>query len=304
MPSDLIPHLRYPTDMFNAQTAQFAKYHVTDPGVFYQSNDLWQVPANTSSSSGGPTQLPLESYYVEMRVPGDPNPEFVLLQPVVPNGRNNMIAWVAAHMDPGSYGQVSVFDFPRDANVYGPVQMESLIAQNSTISGQMTLWNAAGSKVTLGNLLVIPLKDSLLYVEPVYLAASSNALPTFQKVVVTNGSTIVWGNTLQDALTSLYAAEAAGPGASPSPGASPTPGASSSPTATGTPAPTGTPGASGTPLSSDAQTLISQASQHYAAAQDALGKKDLATYQKEMDIVGQLLAQLQQVVGTPAPAAS
>jgi hypothetical protein len=304
MPADLKPHLRYPVDMFNAQTAQFAKYHVTDPGVFYQSNDLWQVPTNTSSSSGGPTQLPLESYYVEMRVPGDPNPEFVLLQPVVPNGRNNMIAWVAAHMDPGSYGQVSVFDFPRDANVYGPVQMESLIAQNSTISGQMTLWNAAGSKVTLGNLLVIPLKDSLLYVEPVYLAASSNALPTFQKVVVTNGSTIVWGNTLQDALTSLYAAEAAGPGASPSPGASPTPGASSSPTATGTPAPTGTPGASGTPLSSDAQTLISQASQHYAAAQDALGKKDLATYQKEMDIVGQLLAQLQQVVGTPAPAAS
>jgi uncharacterized membrane protein (UPF0182 family) len=304
MPTDLRAHLRYPADMFNAQTSQFAKYHVTDPGVFYQGNDLWQVPANSGGSSTGPTQLPLESYYVEMRVPGDANPEFVLLQPMVPNGRNNMIAWVAARMDPGSYGRISVFDFPRDANVYGPVQMESLIAQNSTISGQITLWNTAGSKVTLGNLLVIPLKDSLLYVEPVYLAASSNALPTFQKVVVTNGSTIVWGNTLQDALTQLYAAQIAGGGGSTTPGGSPSPSPSISPGPTATPGPTVTPGASGTPLSADAQTLIAQASQHYQAAQVALHNGDLATYQKEMDIVGQLLAQLQTVVGTPAPSGS
>ena len=302
MPSDLKPHLRYPVDMFNAQTAQFANYHVTDPGVFYQHNDLWQVPTNSASSGTGPTQLPLESYYVEMRVPGDANPEFVLLQPMVPNGRNNMIAWVAAHMDPATYGKISVFDFPRDANVYGPVQMESLIAQTPAISQQITLWNTNGSRVTLGNLLVIPLKNSLLYVEPVYLAASSNALPAFQKVVVTNGSTIVWGNTLQDSLTQLYAAQAAGAGSSPSPGSSPTPGAS--PSATATPATSGTPGASNSPLSTNAQVLIAQASQHYAAAQDALGKKDLATYQKEMDIVGQLLAQLAQVAGTPAPSAS
>jgi len=298
MPTDLRAHLRYPADMFNAQTSQFATYHVTDPGVFYQRNDLWQVPANSGGSSSGPTQLPLESYYVEMRVPGDANPEFVLLQPMVPSGRNNMIAWVAARMDPGSYGRISVFDFPRDANVYGPVQMESLIAQNSTISGQITLWNTAGSKVTLGNLLVIPLKDSLLYVEPVYLAASSNALPTFQKVVVTNGSTIVWGNTLQEALTQLYAAQVAGGGGSTTPGGSPSPSPSTSP------GPTATPGASGTPLSGDAQTLIAQASQHYQAAQVALHNGDLATYQKEMDIVGQLLAQLQTVVGTPAPSGS
>src|ERR1035437_6932008 len=185
-------------------------------------------------------------------------------------------------MDPATYGQVSVFDFPRATNVYGPVQMESLIASTPTISQKITLWNTNGSKVTLGNLLVIPLKNSLLYVEPVYLAASSNALPAFQKVVVTNGSTIVWGSTLQDALTQLYAAEAANPGASPSPGGSPAPGASpspnpgASPTPTATPGATGTPGASGTPLSTNAQTLIAQASQHYAAAQDALGKKDLA----------------------------
>ena len=303
MPSDLKPHLRYPVDMFNAQTAQFANYHVTDPGVFFQGNDLWHVPTNTGSN-GGPTQLPLEPYYVQMRVPGDANPEFVLLQPIVLNGRNNMIAWVAAHMDPATYGQVSVFDFPRATNVYGPVQMESLIASTPTISQQITLWNTNGSKVTLGNLLVIPLKNSLLYVEPVYLAASSNALPAFQKVVVTNGSTIVWGNTLQDALTQLYAAEAANPGSSPSPGGSPSPTSGATPTPTATPNVTATPNPSSTPLSTSAQQLISEASQHYAAAQDALGKKDLATYQREMDIVGQLLAQLAQVVGTPAPSAS
>jgi uncharacterized membrane protein (UPF0182 family) len=304
MPSDLTPHLRYPTDMFNAQTTEFAKYHVTDPGVFYQGNDLWQVPGNAGGSSGGPTQLPLEAYYVEMRVPGEQNPEFVLLQPMVPNGRKNMIAWVAAHMDPGAYGNLSIFDFPRDANVYGPVQVESLIAQTPAISQQITLWNTNGSKVTLGNLLVIPLKNSLLYVEPVYLAASSNALPAFQKVVVTNGSTVVWGNTLQDALTQLYAAEAANPGSSPSPGGSPSPNPGASPTPTATPGASGAPGASNTPLSTNAQVLISQASQYYAAAQDALGRRDLATYQKDMDIVGQLLAQLAQVVGTPAPSAS
>jgi uncharacterized membrane protein (UPF0182 family) len=302
MPSDLKPHLRYPQDMFDAQTLQFATYHVTDPGVFYQRNDLWQVPTNSTGSGNGPTQLQLESYYVEMRVPGDANPEFVLLQPMVPNGRNNMIAWVAARMDPGSYGKISVFDFPRDANVYGPVQVESLIAQTPAISQQITLWNTNGSKVTLGNLLVIPLKNSLLYVEPVYLVASSNALPAFQKVVVTNGSTIVWGNTLQDALAQLYTAEATGPGSSPSPGGSPSPSPGASPTPSS--GSTATPGASGTPQSTNVQVLISEASQHYQAAQTALANKDLATYQKEMNIVGQLLAQLAQVAGTPAPSGS
>jgi uncharacterized membrane protein (UPF0182 family) len=221
---------------------------------------------------------------------------------MVPNGRNNMIAWVAARMDPGSYGKISVFDFPRDANVYGPVQVESLIAQTPAISQQITLWNTNGSKVTLGNLLVIPLKNSLLYVEPVYLVASSNALPAFQKVVVTNGSTIVWGNTLQDALAQLYTAEATGPGSSPSPGGSPSPSPGASPTPSS--GSTATPGASGTPQSTNVQVLISEASQHYQAAQTALANKDLATYQKEMNIVGQLLAQLAQVAGTPAPSGS
>ena len=113
--------------MFNAQTTQFEKYHVTDPGVFFQKGDVWQVPANSSSTSGTsanpPEQLPLEAYYVQMRMPGQANPEFLLLQPMALSGRPNMIAWVAARNDPAEYGKVSVYDFPVSSNVFGPQQM-------------------------------------------------------------------------------------------------------------------------------------------------------------------------------------
>jgi len=142
-----------------------------------------------------------------------------------------MIAWVAAHNDPASYGQVSVFDFPRASNVFGPQQIEALIAQNKDISQQITLWGQVGSKVILGNLLVVPLQDSaqnneLLYVEPVYLQASSNGLPVFQKVILGTPTQIVWGDTLQDALNQIYAGQGttAPTGGSPSPGASGSPG--------------------------------------------------------------------------------
>jgi uncharacterized membrane protein (UPF0182 family) len=304
LPSDLRSHLRYPEDMFNAQTTVFEKYHVTDAGVFYQGNDVWQVPQNSSSTSGSgpnpPEQLPLEAYYVQMRMPGSAEPEFLLLQPMVPNDRKNMISWVAAHMDPTTYGQVSVFDFPRNSNVFGPEQIEGLIAQNDKISQQISLWAQGGSQVILGNLLVLPLQDSLLYIEPVYLVSTSNPMPIFQRVVVATPTQVVWGVSLQDALNQIYAGQGAViPGGSPSPGASP----SASPSGTATPAP----GASPTPASSfstDAQVLIAQANQHYEAAQAALRNGDLATYQTEMDEVGRLLTQLEKVVGTPAPSPS
>jgi hypothetical protein len=294
-------HLRYPEDMFNAQTAQFTKYHVLDPGVFYQGNDIWQVPpsADTGGGDKGPQQLGLEAYYVQMRVPGQQNPEFVLLQPMVPQGRQNMISWVAAHNDPGAYGQVSVFDFPRASNVFGPLQIQALIAQNKDISQQITLWGQVGSQVILGNLLVIPLQDSLLYIEPVYLKASNNGLPVFQKVIVGTPTQIVWGSTLQESLNQIYqGAGGTGPGGSPAPGSSATPAPTATPTQAG--APTPLPSVS---LSGSAQDLIAQANAHYAAAQTALRNGDLATYQKEMNIVGQLLTQLQTVVGTPVPSA-
>ena len=299
MPADLQSHIRYPEDMFNAQTTQYEKYHVTDPGVFYQGNDVWQVPQNAdSSSTASPQQLALEAYYVEMRVPGSSQPEFMLLQPMVPQNRKNMIAWVAAHNDYGdAYGTTSVFDFPRDASIFGPEQIQALIAQNPVISQQITLWGQVGSTVILGNLLVIPLQQSLMYIEPVYLKASNNGLPVFQKVIVGTPTQIVWGNTLDDALKQIYAGAGSTGG---TPGSSPgsSPGVTATPTGTAAGTPTPLPSIN---LSGTAQQLIAQANAHYAAAQQALHNGDLATYQQEMNIVGQLLTQLGTMLGTPAP---
>ena len=311
-------HLRYPEDMFNAQTTVYEKYHVTDPVVFFKNGDVWSVPQNSGTTSGGganpPQQLPLEAYYVQMRMPGLANPEFVLLQPMAPSGRKNMIAWVAAHNDPATYGQVSVVDFPVGSNVFGPEQMESKVASNTQISQQITLWAQGGSQVILGNLLVIPLADSLLYVEPVYLVSTNNAIPAFVKVVVGTPSQVVWGDTLQDALNQIYAGQGAigtGGSTSPgeSPGASPTPGLSTpTPIVTQGPGATATASAAGTPaalpsftLAGTNQQLLAEASAYYQAAQVALGNKDLATYQADMNVVGQLLSKLQTQIGTPAP---
>jgi hypothetical protein len=302
MSSDLQAHLRYPEDMFDAQTSQYEKYHVTDPGVFYQGNNVWQVARNAGTSgSNGPQQLGLEAYYVEMQDPGQTtagNSEFLLLQPMVPNGRPNMISWVAAHNDPASYGQVTVYDFPSNSTIYGPAQMSALILQNPVISQQVTLWSQQGSTVIMGNLLVVPLQDSILYVQPVYMSSNSNPLPVLQKVIVATPSQIVWDDTLQGALTALVSGNGQSPGTSPSPG--PTSGASPSPsvapTSGGTP--TATPSFT---LNGTTQQLIDEANQHYELAQQDLRNGDLATYQQEMNVVGQILAQLQNVVGTPAP---
>jgi hypothetical protein len=300
MPKALQDHIRYPHDMFDAQTAQYGRYHVTDPGVFYQGVQLWQVPHSTASS-GGPEQLPLESFYVEMRVPGKTADDFMLLQPMVLQGRNNMISWVAAYNDyPTTYGQVSVFNFPENSNVFGPVQMQSLIQQNKDISQQITLWEGSGSHVVLGNLLVIPLQDTLMYVEPVYLQSQSSPLPVFQKVVVGTPTQVVWGNSLSDALGQIYAGQGTtgpgGPGGSPTPSATPTPATtpSTGPVATPSPLPS-------LNLGGNAQQLIAEANAHYQAALEALKAGDLGKYQSEMNIVGQILGQLQQVAGTPAP---
>jgi uncharacterized membrane protein (UPF0182 family) len=218
-----------------------------------------------------------------------------------------MIAWVAAHNDPGSYGNVSVVDFPVGSNVFGPEQMESKVASNTQISQQITLWAQGGSQVILGNLLVIPVEDSLLYVEPVYLVSTNNAIPAFVKVVVGTPSQVVWGDTLQDALNQIYAGQGAiGNGGSTTPGATPTPvpttGPPATPAAGTTPTPAGTPGALPSfSLTGTDQQLLAEASAYYQAAQVALGNKDLATYQTDMNVVGQLLNKLQTQIGTPAP---
>ncbi|MBP1705308.1 MAG: hypothetical protein H6Q36_1047 [Chloroflexi bacterium] len=289
MPAALQPHLRVPEEQFNVQTRMFARYHVTDESTFYQNNDLWMVPQNAVSSDTG--QLPLEAYYVYMRMPGEPEPEFLLLQPMVPQLRPNMIAWVAARNDQPNYGGVRVYRFPRDTSVFGPVQIEARIDQDPQISSQLTLWSQAGSNVIRGNLIVVPVQDSIIYLEPIYLQSTGSAIPEFTRIVVASPTTVVWGRTLEEALYLLLGEQ---PGPSPSPSTEPTPGPSA------TPGPTATPG--GSPLPADVDALVRYANEHFELAQAALRAGDFARYGEEIEKVREALAQLEVLIGpTPAP---
>ncbi|HYN48247.1 MAG TPA: UPF0182 family protein, partial [Candidatus Nanopelagicales bacterium] len=293
LPAGLRSHLRVPEELFNVQTRVFARYHVTDPLTFFQGDDLWTVPQNPTSESG---QLPLEAYYVYMRMPSETEPEFLLLQPMVPKERPNMIAWVAARNDGDAYGGVRVYRFPRDTSIFGPVQIEARIDQDPVISSQVTLWNQSGSEVVRGNLIVIPVQDSIIYLEPIYLQSTGSAIPEFVKIVVASPTRVVWGDTLEEALTLLLAG---GPGPTPSP--SPSPGASPSPGTSPTPSPTSGPNV--TPQPDDVQALIRYANERFEAAQEALRRGDFATYGTEIAEVERTLAQLEILIGgSPSPA--
>jgi uncharacterized membrane protein (UPF0182 family) len=290
IPADLVPHLRVPEEFFNVQTRQFATYHVTNASSFYSNNDLWTVPTDP----GGSQSLPSEAYYVVMRMPGEPDPEFLLLQPMVPKQRLNMIAWVAARNDQPHYAGVRVYQFPQDTTVIGPNQIEAKIDAEPTISAQVSLWDAAGSKVIKGNLIVIPVQDSLLYLQPIYLKSTNASFPQLEKIVVASPTTVVWGNTLDEALRLLLAGGFGGGAPTPTPTPPASPGAP-------TPAPSGGPVA--TPPA-DVQALVDYANQHFERAQAALRAGDFATYGREIALVQDALQRLDRLVHASSPAGS
>jgi uncharacterized protein len=298
MPADLKSHLRVPEDMFNVQTNMFGRYHVTNPQQFFGADDLWTVPKQSSEQT-----LPAEAYYVEMRLPQEDGVEFLLLQPMVVTGRPNMIAWVAARMDDPNYGQVQVYRFPADTTIFGPEQIEARIDQDPLISAQVSLWNQSGSKVIRGNLIVVPLDDALIYLQPVYLQSTGSAFPEFKRIVVASPRQVVWAESLGDALRLLLAAEGAG---GPGPGPTPTPGPTPSPGPGATPAPT--PGATpGTALPADVPGLIEFANTHFELAQSALRNGDFARYGTEIALVQAALQRLQVLAPgsvAPSPGAS
>ncbi len=296
MPVDLAAHLRVPEDMFNAQASMFGRYHVTNPLQFFRGDDRWTVPTQTSEQT-----LPSEAYYVEMRLPNEQGVEFLLLQPMVPTGRPNMIAWVAARMDAPNYGQVQVYRFPADTTVFGPAQIEARIDQDPLISQQVSLWNQSGSKVIRGNLIVVPLDDSLIYLQPVYLQSTGSAFPEFKRIVVASPRQVVWADTLAEALRLLLVAEGGGaPGPSPNPSPNPNP--------TPTPAPGSTPRPTpGVDLPTDVPGLIEYANAHFELAQQALRDGDFARYGAEMALVQQALQRLEVLapgLATPGAGAS
>ena len=289
MPADLQAHLRVPEELFNVQTQTYARYHVQDPSAFYFNEDRWTIPTPTNSAQS----LPNEAYYVVMRMPGEATPEFLLLQPMVPSTRPNMIAWIAARMDAPNYGAVRVYRFPQNTSVLGPNQIEAKIDADPIISSQTTLWNQSGSKVIRGNLIVVPIQDALIYLQPVYLQSANSAFPEFQRIVVATSQKIVWGRTLTEALGLLLAG---GTSSSPPPSPNPSPG----PTASAGPTPSSGPGA--TPPAGDVAALIAYANDHFELAQTALRAGDFATYGAEMVKVQEALQQLDQLVKvSPSP---
>jgi uncharacterized protein len=174
--------------------------------VFYNREDLWQFPRQPTAPDGinAPEGTRMTPYYIMMRLPGDTRTEFFLMLPMAPNRRENMIAWLAARCDLPDYGRLIVYEFPKDKLIYGPFQIEARINQNTEISQQISLWNQMGSRVIRGNLLVIPIAHSILYVSPLYLRAESGQLPELKRVIAAYGDDVVMEETLPAALAALF----------------------------------------------------------------------------------------------------
>jgi uncharacterized membrane protein (UPF0182 family) len=203
MSVNLRRHLRYPVDLFKMQSERLMTYHMTDPQVFYNREDQWQIP---NEVYGDRLRL-VEPYFLITSLPGVPFEEFILLLPYTPNRRSNLIAWLAARSDGDNYGKLLLYLFPKQRLVYGTEQIEARINQDPAISQQISLWNRQGSKTIQGNLLVIPIEKSLLYVEPLYLEATQNKLPTLVRVIVAYENHIVMTPTLQQSLKAIFPVE-------------------------------------------------------------------------------------------------
>ena len=199
MPIKLRSHLMVPQAQFELQVQQLLRYHVTDVRTFYNGDDVWQVPKELY----GTKQIPVAPYHITAQLPSSDESEFLLLQPLTPLARPNLSAWLTARSDGDNYGKLELIRFPSDVAIFGPEQIQALINQNPRISSQFGLWDRAGSQVIQGNLLVLPVGDSLLYVEPIYIKARQGGLPTLARVVVSDGSKVAMASDLASALDSL-----------------------------------------------------------------------------------------------------
>jgi len=268
LPSTLVSHLRYPVDIFQLQARVYATFHMRDPRAFYVREDAWGIPRELFANQ----PVRVEPYYVTLRLRTEENPEFMLILPFSPANRENenMVAWMAARSDPAHYGQLLVYRFPKDRNVFGPMQIESRIDQDPGISAQLTLWNQQGSQVIRGNLLVIPMEDALLYVEPLFLQAARSQLPELKRVIVATGTQIAIDESLEGAMAKLV-----GKALPPAAGrAQPVP-----------------------PVSTNVRELITRARDAYQRAQERLRGGDLAGYAREIERLGEILNQLERVQG-------
>jgi uncharacterized membrane protein (UPF0182 family) len=291
MPADLQQHIRYPNDFFKVQAEVYRLYHTTDPITLYNREDVWAWPEEIFENQ----PILIEPYYVLMELPDRAGLHYMQILPFTPAIRENMIAWLAAHSDPDRYGEKITYDFGKDTLYFGPKQIEARINQDPVISAQLALWNQQGSSVIRGNLLVIPLRNSLLYVEPLYLQAATGRIPELRRVILAAGERVIMAENLGLALAELVGrqilneealAELAAPEGQPLPPVG----------ATGGATPSGA-----TDLSATVEELIVRANAQYNAAQESVRAGNWAAYGEEMAQLQATLQQLATLTGASAP---
>ena len=279
MPADVRKHVRYPGDLFRIQTALHATYHMEQPETFYHREDQWQIPAGKSSTNENPYMR-----HIIMKLPGEKNPEFIFMTPFTPRGKDNLAAWMVARMDGENYGKLSVYRFPKQSLVYGPKQIDNRINQDTEISRQVTLWDQRGSHVIKGELLVIPIEESLIYVQPIYLQAEGGNIPELKRVVVAHENRVVMGETLEEGLNALF-----GSGA----GAQTRTSVQDSTATLGQPAAIDAiPPPTGAAPSTAVSQLLQEAQTHYDRAIAAQRAGNWSEYGREIDQLGAVLRSL------------
>jgi uncharacterized membrane protein (UPF0182 family) len=280
MPAGLRKHVRYPELLFKLQAEVYGRYHMTNPEVFFNREDLWTVATETGSSNEGEqTRQVMPPNFVLMKLPGETGEEFVEILPFTPANRNNLIGWIAGRSDGKNYGTSVVYDFPKTRLVDGPQQIESRIDQNAQLSGQLTLWNQQGSHVRRGSLLVIPMGRALLYAEPIYLQAQQSPMPELRLVVLALQDKLAYGPTFEDALASLYGTEA-----------SSVRGTESAPPAT--PAAASTETQTRAPQATDQNALIAEAGKDFAEYERLTAEGKLSEAGQKLDDLKRVLDKL------------
>ncbi len=277
MPADIKRHLRYPGQLFRIQATLQTTYHMDEPDAFYHREDQWQIP---TPNAQGSDITPFMRHMI-MRLPGEKKEEFIYMTPFTPRGKDNLAAWMVARMDGDHYGQLMVYRFPKQSLVYGPRQIVNRINQDTDISRQLTLWDQRGSEVIRGELLVIPIEESLIYVQPLFLRAQGGTIPEMKRVVVASGNRVVMSETLDQALQAMFGngAEITVNGRAADTTGQAAPGAASP----GTNAPTAA-----------TTTLLQQAQSHYEKAISAQRAGNWAEYGRQIDALGTVLQQLRE----------
>lgn len=274
MPEDIRAHLRYPIDMFEAQTQMFSIYHMTSAELVYNREDQWEIPAVTRAE----TRKDLEPYYTVMKLPGEASPEFILMLPFTPKRKDNLAAWLVARNDGNHLGELVVYTFPKDRLVFGPQQISNRINQDAEISRQISLWDQRGSQALLGTLLVIPIEESLIYVQPLYLRSQGGRIPELKRVVVAYENSIAMEPTLDEALAKLFKGSESPKDPSAAQLGPDTLSASNPPSA---------------PPTTDTAALKANALKHYQQAVHAQREGNWARYGEELRLLGEILKQIQ-----------